>query len=137
MSTLHTCSVERDKALSLLTKVLEAREGGAWKRDPSTLTCIANASAILANIGVWKAAEDLGVQVLAMRREVLGEDYPNTLLSLVNLAAIYQSQAQYLEAERQQLQALDKMKVSLGENHWSMCMILALSIYIPIFYSAF
>jgi hypothetical protein len=62
-------SVERDKALSLLMKVFVAREGIALERDPSTLTCIANASATLANMGVWKAAEDLGVRVLAMRRQ--------------------------------------------------------------------
>jgi hypothetical protein len=44
--------IERDIAFSLLTKVLVAREGIAWERDPPTLTCIANASTTLANMGV-------------------------------------------------------------------------------------
>ena len=50
---------------------------------------MANLSVILANKGEWKLTEDLGVKVLKIRREVLGEDYIYTLLYAFNLAATH------------------------------------------------
>ena len=44
--------------------------------------------------GYWKEAEQLDVQVLEMRRRVLGEEHPDMLTSMVILALTYQNQGQ-------------------------------------------
>ena len=41
------------------------------------------------NQGRWKEAENLGVQVMEMRKTVLGQEYPSTLISMANLASTY------------------------------------------------
>jgi hypothetical protein len=50
-------------------------------------------------LGRWKEAEELEVQVMKMRKRVLGEEHPDTLLSIGNLASTYSNQGQWKEAE--------------------------------------
>ncbi|KAF2793317.1 hypothetical protein K505DRAFT_244611 [Melanomma pulvis-pyrius CBS 109.77] len=50
------------------------------------------------NQGQWKEAEELGMQVLEIRKRVLGEEHPNTLLSMYNLAFTLKSRGHSEEA---------------------------------------
>ncbi|EMD58161.1 hypothetical protein COCSADRAFT_104582, partial [Bipolaris sorokiniana ND90Pr] len=52
----------------------------------------------LYNDGRYKEAEELDVQVMQMRKRVLGDEHPNTLTSTNNLAFTLQSQARREEA---------------------------------------
>jgi hypothetical protein len=65
---------------------------------------------VLKEIGDWKHVEQLGVQMLDMRRTVLGAEHPNTLGSMGNLASIYSSQEKWSEAENLEVQVLDMSK---------------------------
>ena len=49
-------------------------------------------SKVYCNEGRWKEAEELEVQVMEMRKRVLGEEYPDTLASISNLAWTYRNQ---------------------------------------------
>ena len=72
---------------------------------------------VLKEIGDWKHAEQLGVQVLDMRKKVLGAEHPDTLISMGNLASIYSSQGGWNEAEQLEVQVLDMRKKVLGAEH--------------------
>ncbi|KAF5847210.1 hypothetical protein GGP41_003446 [Bipolaris sorokiniana] len=65
----------------------------------------------LYNDGRYKEAEELDVQVMQMRKRVLGDEHPNTLTSTNNLAFTLQSQAR-----REEALALMEICV-LGEQH--------------------
>jgi hypothetical protein len=45
------------------------------------------------NQGRWEEAENLHMQVLEMRKKVLGEEHPDTLESMADLAYTLKSQA--------------------------------------------
>ncbi|KAL5344298.1 hypothetical protein ACLOAV_010727 [Pseudogymnoascus australis] len=62
-------------------------------------------------------AEDLDLQVLDLRKSVLGETHPNTIRAMANLASTWQQQGRSSEAEDLQLQVLDLRKSVLGETH--------------------
>ncbi|GKT61153.1 kinesin light chain [Colletotrichum tofieldiae] len=70
---------------------------------------MANLSVILANNGDWEAAENLGLEVLMMRRQILGELHDHKHVSSRNLAAFYQNRAKYEQAEDLYLEELGKM----------------------------
>ena len=72
---------------------------------------------VLREIGDWKHAEQLGVQVLDMRKKVLGAEHPHTLLSMGNLARIYEDKGNFKEAEQLEFQVLDMSKKLLGAEH--------------------
>ena len=72
---------------------------------------------VMKEIGDWKHAEQLGVQMLDMRKRVLGAEHPDTLESMRNLASTYSSQGRWNEAEYLQVQVLDMSKKLLGEKH--------------------
>jgi tetratricopeptide (TPR) repeat protein len=67
--------------------------------------------------GRWKEAEELYVQVVEIRKRVLGEEHPDTVASLANLAATYWSQGQWKEAEELFVQVVEIRKVVLGIEH--------------------
>ncbi|KAF2267719.1 TPR-like protein [Lojkania enalia] len=91
-------------------RTLEFRKDMLGDEHPSTLTSMANLASTLWNQGRWKEAEELGnqgrwkeaeeleVQVMEMRKRVLGDEHPDTLTSMANLAYTWKSQSQNKEA---------------------------------------
>ena len=55
--------------------------------------------------GNYKAAEELHLKALAIRREKLGKDHPQVGQSLRSLAQLYRAMARYPDAERMALAA--------------------------------
>ena len=68
-------------------------------------------------IGDWKYAEQLGVQVLDMRKKLLGVEHPDTLISMGDLATTYSGQGKWKEAEQIEVQVLGMRKKLLGVEH--------------------
>ena len=58
------------------------------------------------NQGRWNEAEKLQVQVMDMRKKLLGEEHPLTLTSMANLASTYQNQGRWNEAEKLELEVM-------------------------------
>ena len=54
------------------------------------------------NQGRFNEAEQLQVQVMYMRKKLLGVEHPDTLNSMAHLANTYQSQERWNEAEQLQ-----------------------------------
>jgi len=65
--------------------------------------------------GYWKEAEELEVQVMEIRKRVLGAEHPDTLTSMANLASTYQKQGRWTEAE--QLGVREMVISALGAEH--------------------
>jgi hypothetical protein len=72
---------------------------------------------LFSEIGDWKYAEQLEVQVLHMRKNLLGAEHSDTLISMGNLANIYSSQGKWIEAEQLEVQVLDMRRKMLGAEH--------------------
>ncbi|PLB41714.1 violaceus kinesin [Aspergillus candidus] len=81
------------------------------------INLIANIGSCLDSDGRWKEAEDLKLQVLQLRKQVLGPEHPETLTSMSNLAIIYQHQGQWKKAEELEIQVLQLRKQVLGPEH--------------------
>ena len=67
--------------------------------------------------GNLEEAEQLGVQVLDMRKKVLGAEHPDTLISMANLAKTYFDQGNLKKAEQLEVQVLDMRKKVLETGH--------------------
>ena len=80
---------------------------------------------VLREIGDWKHAEQLEVQVFDMRKKVLGAEHPDTLKSMASLACIYSSQGKWNEAEQLEVQVLDMRKELFGAKHPSTLLAMA------------
>lgn len=61
---------------------------------PDTLTSIANLASIYYCQRQWKEAKDLKVQVMEMRKAVLGVEHPDTLKIMDRLASTYSNLGQ-------------------------------------------
>ena len=72
---------------------------------------------VIREIGDWKHTEELEIQVLDMRKKLLGAEHPHTLLSMENLVYTYLGQEKWNEAEKLGLQVLDMRKKVLGAEH--------------------
>ena len=77
---------------------------------PDTLTSMANLAVTYRNQGRWNEAEQLDIQVMDMRKKVLGAEHPDTLTSMANLAVTYRDQGRRNEAEQLDIQVMDKRK---------------------------
>ena len=67
--------------------------------------------------GFFNEAEELQVQVLEIRKRVLGEEHPHTLVSMANLASTYAQRGRYDEAEELEVRMLEITKRVLGKEH--------------------
>src|SRR5882762_900208 len=67
--------------------------------------------------GYWKEAEELKIQVMQMRKNILGGEHPSTLTSMANLASTYKNQGRWKEAEELEVQVMQMRKNILGEEH--------------------
>ena len=76
-----------------------------------------NFAFVLWENGDWATAEQLELQVIEIRKTLLGPEHPDTLLSMANLARTYSNQGRWNEAEQLQLQVMDIRKKLLGPEH--------------------
>ncbi|KAH8587623.1 hypothetical protein B0O99DRAFT_733028 [Bisporella sp. PMI_857] len=67
--------------------------------------------------GRLRVAESLEVQVLDIKKKVLGLEHPSTLTSMANLASTYWNQERVQEAENLQVRVLDIQTKVLGIKH--------------------
>ena len=67
--------------------------------------------------GDLKTAEQLGIQIMEMRKNLFGVEHPDTLASMTILASTYQKQARWSEAEQLGLQVMKERKMLLGLDH--------------------
>ena len=72
---------------------------------------------VIKEIGDWKHAEKLEVQMLDMRKKLLGGEHPDTLKTMANLARTYADQGNLKQAEQLEVQVLDMRKKLLGGEH--------------------
>jgi tetratricopeptide (TPR) repeat protein len=82
----------------------------------------------VASAGVWLAAsyhrfcqyketEQIMLEVLDLRKEILGPKHPRTIRSLANLAAFYSEVGRHQEAEQLQQEVWRLRKEALGDKH--------------------
>ena len=76
-----------------------------------------NFALVLGENGNWNSVELLLIQVIDMRKKLLGPGHPDTLISMVNLANTYGNQGRLNEAEQLQIQVMDMTKKLLGAEH--------------------
>jgi tetratricopeptide (TPR) repeat protein len=62
-------------------------------------------------------AEQLDVEVLELRKEVLGAKHPHTILAMANLASTWWQQGRSDEAEQLEVEVLELRKEVLGAKH--------------------
>jgi tetratricopeptide (TPR) repeat protein len=67
--------------------------------------------------GRYEEAEELQVQVVQMRKRVLGEEHPDTISAMSNLAITLGDQGQLDQAATMKKEVLAKRKRILGEEH--------------------
>jgi tetratricopeptide (TPR) repeat protein len=67
--------------------------------------------------GRWKEAEKLQVDVVEIRKTVLGNAHPHTLSSMGNLASTYSNQGRWKEAEDLNMDVIETRKKVLGYEH--------------------
>jgi tetratricopeptide (TPR) repeat protein len=67
--------------------------------------------------GKFDQAEVLEVQVMEMRKRMLGEEHPDTLYSMAELAVTFWSQGRWKEAEELAVQVMETRKRVQGEEH--------------------
>jgi hypothetical protein len=67
--------------------------------------------------GRWKEAEELHVQVMKIRRGVLGAENLDTLTSIASLASTYWNQSRWKEAEELDVQVIEIRKRALSTEH--------------------
>ena len=78
-----------------------------------------NFALVLRENGDFSSAEQLEVQVMDMRKKLLGAEHPDTFSSMANLASIYWNQRRWNEAEQLpvEIQVMDMTKNLLGAEH--------------------
>ncbi|KAK0710586.1 hypothetical protein B0H67DRAFT_667316 [Lasiosphaeris hirsuta] len=99
-------------AVQIMAELFPERKRQAW------------AEYYLYDRGRWREKETVDKRAYKLRREVLGEMYPNTIWSMTYLATTYHQQGRYTEAETIYIQVLELQREILGKKHpdtiWSM-----------------
>src|SRR5882757_395383 len=67
--------------------------------------------------GDWENAEQLQIEVMDMRKKLLGANHPDTIKSMGNLATTRRKQGRWNEAELLEIRVMDMRKKLLGANH--------------------
>jgi hypothetical protein len=76
-----------------------------------------NLASTYRNQGRWKKAEERNVQVMEMRKRVLGQEHPDTLTGMANLAFTWKSRESDVEALELMKACLLLRKQKLGADH--------------------
>ena len=82
-----------------------------------TLVTMNNLASTYRNCGRWDNAEKLGVDVMKLRKALLGPDHPFTLSIMCNLASTYSHQGRWDEAEKLLIDVTNASKAKLGPDH--------------------
>ena len=69
-----------------------------------------NFALVMSESGDWKNAQQLLVQVMDMRKKLLGAEHPDTLTCMENLAATYRNQGRWNEAEQLDVEVMNMKK---------------------------
>ncbi|KAF8538287.1 acyl transferase/acyl hydrolase/lysophospholipase [Trichophaea hybrida] len=85
--------------------------------EQNVLHEMSNFAKTCTEIGSWKKAEELFVQVMETSSRVLGQEHPDTLISMANLASTYRNQGRWKEAEELEVQVMETRKRVLGQEH--------------------
>src|SRR6202034_1033604 len=67
--------------------------------------------------GYWNESEKLEVDVMDLRKRLLGAEHPDTLKSMANLATTYWQQGRWNEAEKLEVDVVELSKRLLGAEH--------------------
>ena len=116
-----TLATFRDRYLASMASDLR-QEGSDMVSASSDLTIsrehlsMANLAATYRDQGRYDEAEKLQVQVMEIRKRVLGEKHPDTLTSIANLASIHRDQERW-KAEELFVQVMEIRKRVLGQEH--------------------
>ena len=108
---------EFEKALRHIRRARELLEAELGADDPSTLTAADDVGAVLWYLGRYEPAEEIFVDTLARRHNVLGPGHPDTRASIHNLALLYDSSGRHAEAEPLHLENLKAQRAALGDDH--------------------
>ncbi|KAE8361552.1 purine and uridine phosphorylase [Aspergillus caelatus] len=92
-------------------------EADFQKEQEIYINLIMNIGNCLYSDGRWEEAEELDLQALELRKQVLGPEHPDTLTSMANLASTYQNQGRWKEAEELDVQVIELRKQVLGPEH--------------------
>jgi tetratricopeptide (TPR) repeat protein len=74
-------------------------------------------SKILMDRGLWKRSEELLIQVLKIRKTILGVSHPHTMTSSANLACVYREQGRWKEAEDLFAEIVEISLSTVGPQH--------------------
>ncbi|KAF8530242.1 hypothetical protein BU17DRAFT_78873 [Hysterangium stoloniferum] len=77
----------------------------------------ADLNATYCELGRWTDAEQLEVQVLKVREQLLGTEHPDTLTARANLAGTYHHLGRWTDAEQLEVQVLKAREQLLGTEH--------------------
>jgi eukaryotic-like serine/threonine-protein kinase len=105
-----------DQAIQVLGEAVRMRSasGQATPELSSSLTELANSHFYAGHYGI---SESLNQRVLAMDRQLYGEQHPAVAAVLINLGAIQYDLGYYKEAERYDRQALQITEAWYGKSH--------------------
>jgi hypothetical protein len=78
---------------------------------------MANLAATYRNQNRWKEAGELELEVIEMKKKVLGVEHPDTLVSMNNLAHTWKTQGKYAEALALMEECVQIRSRVLGINH--------------------
>ena len=76
-----------------------------------------NFALVLRENGDLNNAEQLEIQVMDMRKKLLGAEHPDTLTSMADLAITYRDQGRWNEAEQLDVQVMETRKKLFGTEH--------------------
>ncbi len=68
-------------------------------------------------LGRYEEAEKIEIEVLALRREILGDKHPDTVRSMAELATTYHALGRYEEDEKISVEVLALRREILGDKH--------------------
>jgi tetratricopeptide (TPR) repeat protein len=85
--------------------------------DKESLDLALRCATALDRDGRYEEAEELGEQVMQMRKRLLGDEHPDTLTSMANLASTFRNRGRWKEAEELEVEVMQAMKRVLGNEH--------------------
>jgi MoxR-like ATPase len=110
--------INRSKWRRLLPHTQYALMHSAAEDDnEERLDLVQKCATTLYSDGRYEEAEGLEVQVIEIRKRVLGDEHPDTLASIANLASTYRKQGRWKESEVLGVQVIGVMKRVLGDEH--------------------
>jgi tetratricopeptide (TPR) repeat protein len=91
--------------------------GRTEKEDEASTNLAWKCATALYSDGRYNESGELFVQVMEIRKRVLGPEHPDTLTSMANLASTYRDKGRWDEAEELFVQVMETNKKKLGSDH--------------------